>query len=58
MPINHINTQEDIDVLDEYRTVANSGIMLPKPKDKLVELDVGKAYSCSIEQNIRDTNIQ
>ena len=38
-------TQEDIDILDEYRTVANSGMITDKPNEKLTEIDISKAYT-------------
>ena len=38
-------TQLDIDILDEYRTVANIGMIRQKPKEKLNEIDVSKAYT-------------
>ena len=38
-------TQEDIDILDEYRTVANLGMITEKPNEKLSEIDISKAYT-------------
>jgi hypothetical protein len=46
-------TQEDINILDEYRTIANTGMLSKKPKDDLVEIDVSKAYTsafCKIKK--------
>ena len=37
-------TQLDIDILDEYRTVANIGMIRQKPEDNLNEIDISKAY--------------
>jgi hypothetical protein len=37
---------EDINILDEYRTVANAGLLEKLPKrSELVEIDVSKAYT-------------
>ena len=38
-------TQLDIHILDEYRTVANIGMIRQKPEDNLNEMDVSKAYT-------------
>ena len=38
-------TQEDINILDEYRTVANLGMITYKPNEKLTEIDISKAYT-------------
>ena len=46
-------TQEDINILDEYRTISNTGMLSKKPKDDLVEIDVSKAYTsafCKIKK--------
>jgi len=41
-------TQVDIDILDEYRTVANLGMITEKPNEKLTEIDISKAYTRSL----------
>ena len=41
-------TQLDIDVLNEYRTIANSGLLSQIPKKPMVEIDVGKAYTAAL----------
>ena len=38
----------DIDILNEYRTVANSGVLSQMPKKPMVEIDVGKAYTSAL----------
>ena len=38
-------TQVDIDILDEYRTVANLGMITEKPNGKITEIDISKAYT-------------
>ena len=38
-------TQEDIKILDEYRTVANLGMLTDRPYEKLTEIDISKAYT-------------
>ena len=43
-------SKQDVDILDEFRTVANVGSMRPvkeKEKNSLVELDVSKAYTAA-----------
>ncbi|MFM7983000.1 MAG: hypothetical protein ACKPKO_27120, partial [Candidatus Fonsibacter sp.] len=44
-------TRQDIDILDEYRTIANVSILKPPPTHtNLVEIDVGKAYTAAFTQ--------
>jgi hypothetical protein len=44
-------TRQDIDILDEYRTIANVGILKPPPAHtSLVEIDVSKAYTAAFTQ--------
>ena len=44
-------TRQDIDILDEYRTIANVGILKPPPAHtNLVEIDVSKAYTAAFTQ--------
>ena len=41
-------SKQDVDILDEFRTVANVGFMRPvKEKKDLIELDVSKAYTAA-----------
>ena len=41
-------TKQDIDFLDEYRSVANVGLLAPiRPKVMLQEIDVSKAYTAA-----------
>ena len=40
--------KQDIDILDEYRTFSNSGMLSKKPKEKLNEIDVSKAYTTAL----------
>ena len=43
--------QQDIDILDEYRTIANIGwLKKTKTPKKLVEIDVSKAYTAAFMQ--------
>jgi len=42
-------TKQDIDILDEYRTVVNCGSMLPiKQSEALVEIDITKAFTSDL----------
>ena len=45
-------TQEDVDILDEYRTFANVGWLRPKPKSlkDLVEIDRNKAFTAAFSR--------
>ena len=38
-------SEEDIAVLDEYRTTANVGMVLQPKENKTIELDISKAYA-------------
>ncbi|MFM7988703.1 MAG: hypothetical protein ACKPKO_56260, partial [Candidatus Fonsibacter sp.] len=41
-------TRQDIDILDDYRTIANIGIIKQPPSHtKLVEIDITKAYTAA-----------
>ena len=41
-------SKQDVDILDEFRTVANVGCMRHvKEKNNLIELDVSKAYTAA-----------
>ena len=41
-------TRQDIDILDEYRTIANIGILNKTPAHtKFVEIDITKAYTAA-----------
>ena len=41
-------TRQDIDILDEYRTIANVGILRnPPSRTKIAELDMTKAYTAA-----------
>ena len=42
--------KQDIDILDEYRTFSNTGMLSKRPKERLNELDVSKAYTASLTQ--------
>ena len=41
-------TDLDIDILDEYRSYANVGLLRQKPTCNLVEIDVSKAYTSAL----------
>ena len=42
-------TLQDIDILDDYRTIANIGIIKQPPSHtKLVEIDITKAYTAAV----------
>ena len=41
-------TQVDIEILDEYSTVANLGMITEKPHEQLTEIDISKAYTRSL----------
>ena len=45
-------TQEDVDILDEYRTFANVGWLRPRPKGlrDLVEIDRNKAFTAAFSE--------
>jgi len=45
-------TQEDVDILDEYRTFANVGWLRAKPKGlkDLVEIDRNKAFTAAFSE--------
>ena len=41
-------SQQDINILDEFRTVANVGAILPAKEQKgMVEIDISKAYTAA-----------
>jgi len=41
-------TNLDIDILKEYRTVANSGLLSQIPKKTMVEIDINKVYTSAL----------
>ena len=43
-------TKQDIDILDEYRTVSNVGMICTRTKHRLNEIDMSKAYTASLIQ--------
>ena len=44
-------SEEDIAVLDEYRTRASVGIVKQPTKTKAIELDISKAYAAAFFQH-------
>ena len=50
-------TKEDINLLDEYRTIANCGILSNTSKEVLSEIDIGKAYTSGFD-DWQSTDVQ
>ena len=49
-------TRQDIDILDDYRTIANIGIIKQLPSHtKLVEIDITKDYTSTFINIKRNT---
>ena len=42
--------KQDVDILDEYRTIANSGLFAKCPKEALSEIDISKAYTAALSK--------